>query len=171
MVKKIFLLLIIMVTLFGCADDFEMPKKTEPVEVEITRTFATKDISNWYFQESSDIMRCAYWGGGSTSYNSAMTLYAKNLLNNNISEDTPDAYIQICDGESFKRVGYDYIWYDLLWIKIVDIKNNKSYSTYFKQENIEGYENQLISQTINQFKSDPTASYIGNFYVEVDETY
>ena len=160
-----------MVTLFGCADDFEMPKKTEPVEVEITRTFATKDISNWYFQESSDIMRCAYWGGGSTSYNSAMTLYAKNLLNNNISEDTPDAYIQICDGESFKRVGYDYIWYDLLWIKIVDIKNNKSYSTYFKQENIEGYENQLISQTINQFKSDPTASYIGNFYVEVDETY
>lgn len=170
MKKYITLLFIVFITACG-EDDLEIPKNTEPVEVEITSTFATKDISNWYFQESSDIMRCAYWGGGSTSYNSAMTLYAKNLLNNNISKDTPDAYIQICDGESFKSVGYGYIWYDLLWIKIVDIKNNKSYSTYFKQENIKGYENQLISQTISKFKSDPTASYIGNFYVEVDETY
>lgn len=170
MKKYIILLFIVFITACGEAD-FEMPKKTEPVKVEITSTFATKDISNWYFQESSDIMRCAYWGGGSTSYNSAMTLYAKNLLNNNISKDTPDAYIQICDGESFRATGGGYIWYDLLRIEIVDIKNNKSYSTYFKQENIKGYENQLISQTINQFKSDPTASYIGNFYVEVDETY
>lgn len=171
MLKKLFLLLIISVALFGCTDDFEMPKKTMPVKVEITSTFATKDISNWYFQESSDIIRCAYWGGGATSYNSAMTLYAKNLLNNNISKDTPDAYIQICDGESFRTTGGGYIWYDLLWIEIVDIKNNKLYSTNFKQENIKGYENQLINQTISKFKSDPTASYIGNFYVEVDETY
>lgn len=171
MVKKIFLLLIIMVTLFGCADNFEMPKKTMPVRVEITSTFTTSDISHFYFKEIENT-RCSNSWGERNNYNQAMTLYAIDILNNSVNNNqTADGYVEICNG----RVTRPSYFYNFLRIYISDVASEQSYRIEFgdpdSYEYIVGYEQQLINQAINQFKSDPTASYIGNFYVEVNETY
>lgn len=170
MVKKIFLLLIISVTVFGCADDFEMPKKTMPVRVEVTSTFTSSDISHLSFQENTDTACGSSWGV-SSEYSQAMTLYAIDMLNNGVNNQTADGYVKICSG----RVNNPTTFYNFLRIYISDVASKQYYSVKFghsdSYEYIVGYEQQLINQTINQFKSDPTASYIGNFYVEVDETY
>lgn len=168
---KNYLLLIIMVTLFGCADDFEMPKKTMPVKVEITSTFTTSDISHFYFKEIENT-RCRNSWGERNNYNQAMTLYAIDILNNSVNNNqTADGYVEICNG----RVNRPSTFYNFLRIYISDVASEQSYRIEFgdpdSYEYIVGYEQQLINQAINQFKSDPTASYIGNFYVEIDETY
>lgn len=163
MVKKIFLLLIISVTVFGCADDFEMPKKTMPVKVEITSTFTTSDISHFSFKEKENPGCGSSWGV-SSKYSRAMTLYAIDILNNSVNNNqTADGYVKICSG----RVNNPTTFYNFLRISIYDVASEQSYSVEFRDpdsyEYIVGYEQQLINQTINKFKSDPTASYIGNF--------
>lgn len=171
MLKKLFVLFIILISIFGCADDFEMPKKTMPVRVEITSTFTTSDISHFSFKEKENPGCGSSWGV-SSKYSQAMTLYAIDILNNSVNNNkTADGYVIICRG----RVSKPTTFYNFLRISIYDVASEQSYKIEFgdpdSYEYIVGYEQQLINQAINQFKSDPTASYIGNFYVEVDETY
>lgn len=170
MKKYIILLFIVFITACGEAD-FEMPKKTEPVKVEITSTFTTSDISHFSFKEKENPGCGSSWGV-SSKYSRAMTLYAIDILNNSVNNNqTADGYVIICSG----RVNNPTTFYNFLRISIYDVASEQSYRIEFgdpdSYEYIVGYEQQLINQAINQFKSDPTASYIGNFYVEVDETY
>lgn len=169
--KKFIMAVFLVFMIFGCADDKNIPKKTMPVKVEITSTFTTSDISHFYFKEIENT-RCRSSWGETNSYNQAMTLYAIDILNNSVNNNqTADGYVEICDG----RVNRPSTFYNFLRIYISDVASEQSYKIEFgdpdSYEYIVGYEQQLINQAINQFKSDPTASYIGNFYVEVDETY
>lgn len=169
--KKYIILLFTTFIIASCASDYETPKKTMPVKVEITSTFTTSDISHFYFKEIENT-RCRNSWGERNNYNQAMTLYAIDILNNSVNNNqTADGYVEICDG----RVTRPSYFYNFLRIYISDVASEQSYRIEFgdpdSYEYIVGYEQQLINQAINQFKSDPTASYIGNFYVEVDETY
>lgn len=157
-------------TLFGCAEEqgketYVPEKEYIGIYGEITSTFTTKDISNWYFQESKSLLHCGYFGSGSTSHNSAMIQYAVNLLNDNVTKDVPDAYIDICDGEQYSGSGWTNHNY-LLEIQITNIKDNTTYFVYYKNPVLRGYEKQLINQAIEHFKNDPTASFFGDFDVE-----
>ena len=147
-----------------------MTKNTEPVRVEITSTFTTSDISHLSFQETTYTACGSSWGV-SSEYSQAMTLYAIDMLNNGVNNQTADAYVKICSG----TVGKPSTFYNFLRIYIYDEASKQDYRVEFGHPDsykyIVGYEQQLINQAINQFKCDPTASYIGNFYVEVDETY
>ena len=169
--KKVIMAVFLVFMLFGCADDEKKTKNTKPVKVEITSTFTTSDISHFYFKEMEDTACGSSWGV-SSKYSRAMTLYAMDLLNSGVNNSqNKDGYIKICAG----RVNNPTTFYNFLRIYISDVASEQSYSVEFgdpdSYEYIVGYEQQLINQTINKFKSDPTASYIGNFYVEVDETY
>lgn len=169
--KKFIMAVFLVFMIFACADDNNIPKKTMPVKVEITSTFTTSDISHFYFKEIENT-RCRNSWGVKNNYNQAMTLYAIDILNNSVNNNqTADGYVEICDG----RVNQPSTFYNFLRIYISDVASEQSYRIEFgdpdSYEYIVGYEQQLINQAINQFKSDPTASYIGNFYVEVDETY
>lgn len=169
--KKFIMAVFLVFMIFTCADDNNIPKKTMPVKVEITSTFTTSDISHFYFKEIENT-RCRNSWGVKNNYNQAMTLYAIDILNNSVNNNqTADGYVEICNG----RVNMPSTFYNFLRIYISDVASEQSYRIEFgdpdSYEYIVGYEQQLINQAINQFKSDPTASYIGNFYVEVDETY
>ena len=168
--KKFIMAVFLVFMIFGCADDENIPKKTMPVKVEITSTFTTSDISHFYFKEMEDTACGSSWGV-SSKYSQAMTLYAIDMLNNGVNNQTADGYVKICSG----RVNNPTTFYNFLRISIYDAASEQSYKIEFgdpdSYEYIVGYEQQLINQTINKFKSDPTASYIGNFYVEIEETY
>lgn len=169
--KKFIMAVFLVFILFACADDNNIPKKTMPVKVEITSTFTTSDISHFSFKEKENPGCGSSWGV-SSKYSRAMTLYAIDILNNSVNNNqTADGYAIICSG----RVSKPTTFYNFLRISIYDVASEQSYRIEFgdpdSYEYIVGYEQQLINQAINQFKSDPTASYIGNFYVEVDETY
>lgn len=168
--KKIIMAVFLVFMIFGCANDEKMTKNTKPVRVEITSSFTSSDISHLSFQENTDTACGSSWGV-SSEYSQAMTLYAIDMLNNGINNQTADGYVKICSG----RVNNPTTFYNFLRIYISDVASKQYYNVKFghsdSYEYIVGYEQQLINQAINQFKSDPTASYIGNFYVEVDETY
>lgn len=164
--KKFIMAVFIIFILFGCADN-NIPKKTMPVKVEITSTFTTSDISHFSFKEKENPGCGSSWGV-SSEYSQAMTLYAIDILNNSVNNKTADGYVIICRG----RVSKPTTFYNFLRISVYDVASEQSYRIEFgdpdSYEYIVGYEQQLINQAINQFKSDPTASYIGNFYVEVN---
>lgn len=167
--KKVIITLFIIFTLFGCAEEqgketYVPEKEYISIYGEITSEFSTKDISNWYFQESDGLLRCGYFGSGSTKHNSAMIQYAANLLNDNVTKDVPDAYIDICTGERYSGASRNYT----LSIEIANTKDNTTYYVYYKDPVLRGYEKQLINQAIEHFKNDPTASFFGEFYVEIN---
>lgn len=171
LMKKIIITFFTIFTLFGCANDAcdeSIPKNTKPVKVEIISKFTETNISNWVFKDNNSIVNCSPSWGITNSYNEAMTLYAKNILNNNVSNVT-NGYIQICNG----RVNNPTTFYNFLKIYIVDADNKQAlYQVNFgfpeSYDYIIGYENQLINQALTFFKNDPTASFVGNFYVELE---
>lgn len=167
--KKIIVTLFTIFALFGCADDESIPKNTKPVKVEIISKFTNKNISNWFFKDNASIAGCSSSWGISNGYNEAMTLYAKNILNNKNMENITNGYIKICNG----RVKKPTTFYYFLKIYIANANNEQEfYQVNFgfpdSYEYIVGYENQLINQIIEFFKNDPTASFVGNFYVELE---
>lgn len=173
--KKIIITFFTIFTLFGCANDVcdkSIPKNIKPVKVEITSKFTNKNISDWFFKDNTSIAECSSNWGITNKYNEAMTLYAKNLLNNKNMDNITNGYIKICNG----RVNNPTTFYNFLKIYIVDADNKQAlYQVNFgfpeSYDYIIGYENQLINQALTFFKNDPTASFVGSFYVEIDETY
>lgn len=167
--KKLTLIIFFSIILFGCAEDCSSIKNTVPVKVEITSSFTENNVSNWKFEDNSSIAHCKSSWGVTDSYNNAMTLYANGLLNNGINnnESPVDGFVAICDG----RVNNSSSFYNFLKIYIKDAAEKQAFFVKFGEESsyeyIVGYEDQLINQAIARFKNNPTASYVGNFYVEI----
>lgn len=170
--KKIIITLFTIFALFGCAEDEcdkSIPKNIKPVKVEITSKFTNKNLSDWFFKDNASIAECSSKWGITNKYNEAMTLYAKNLLNNKNMDNITNGYIKICNG----RVNNPTTFYYFLKIYIANANNEQEfYQVNFgfpdSYEYIVGYENQLIDQTIEFFKNNPTDSFIGNFYIELE---
>lgn len=169
LMKKIIITIFTIFALFSCAEDnSQITKITQPVRVEIISSFTEKNVSNFFVENNDSLMNCNSYWGVTNNYNEAMTLYAKNLMNNNMNNNVSNGYIQICNG----RVNNPSTFYNFLKIKISDLNNVQEYTVKFGSPDsysyIVGYENQLINQAIEFFKNDPTASFVGNFYVELE---